>query len=189
MKRAFLFALLMTAACKPATTDTDAGDDFEDPYDGPTENATIPVLDPDNLDLDAGDVVVDAGEVIVDTTCCDFTFSISDQEPEDAIGFIDGELPLFGDGLPLSRGDAGWSATACVPLNAAARYSYRFEWDGGIADGGAIDLEDGGQAWTEVAVTTTEVRASDAELQVSDSVGTVNYYEAVSTCGGTDGGP
>lgn len=188
MKRAFLFALLMTAACKPATTDTDAGDDFEDPYDGPTENATIPVLDPDNLDLDAGDVVVDAGEVIVDTTCCDFAFSISDQEPEDAVGFIDGELPLFSGGLPLTRGDAGWSATACVPINAASRYSYRFSWDGGIEDGGVTFLEDGGMEWSEVAVTTTELRYSDTETQVTNSEGTVNYYEARASCG-ADGGP
>ncbi len=187
MKRAFLFALLLAAACKPDNTDPDPEEETEDPYDGPTENVTIPVVDPDTFD--AGDVVVDAGEVIVDTTCCDFTFSISDEEPADAVGFIDGELPLFGDGLALTRDDGGWSATACVPLNAATRYSYRFSWDGGIEDGGFTMLEDGGMEWTEVAVTTSALRTSDAEPQVSNSEGAMNYYEAKSVCGGDAGMP
>ncbi len=187
MKRVLWLALVALSTCSPMPK-PEPEPEPDEPYDGPTTNNTIPVRDPDDLDADAGDVVVDAGEVIVDVTCCETRFSISDEEPADATGELVGALPVLMAGVPLTRSDAGWAAAVCVPINASARYGYRFTWDAGTIDAGSFELEDGGMEGREVSVIGSIERASDREPQVSDSVGTMNYYRSVASCAEHDGG-
>jgi hypothetical protein len=170
-------------ACTPEVP-PDPPEEAEEPYDGPTAPSIIPSLDPDDLDRDAGDVVVDAGMVVVNTECCEASFSISDQEPADAVGYLDGELPVFQGGLPLTRTDGGWATSACIPVNAATRYWYRFSFDGGTEDAGEVDLEDGGLGILINPITTTVVRTSDREPTVTNAEGSQNYYDAVTSCDG-----
>lgn len=186
MKRWWVLSLTALVACTPMPEPEPEPE--EEPYDGETVNNVIPGRDPDDLDVDAGDVIVDAGNVVVDTTCCETHFSITDEEPGDATGVLVGELAVFTPGVPLTRTDAGWSATACVPVNAGARYSYRFTWDAGTIDAGFEEFEDGGMVWREEIVIVTADRASGGEPQVSDAVSTTNYYRSVSTCDEHDGG-
>lgn len=168
----------------PEEEEEDAG---VEPYDGETVGGVIPVFDPDAID--AGDPVIDAGEVVVDTRCCDTRFSITDEEPADAVGVLEGQNVVFGDGLPLTRGDGGWSVSACFPLNASAFYWYRFSWDGGVLDAGTTLLEDGGEETLLIPLMAGALRASDTEPSFTDSDGVRrNYYRAVESCDGLDGG-
>lgn len=187
MKRLLWLALVAFSTCSPMPK-PEPEPEPDAPYDGPTGNNTIPVRDPDDLDADAGDVVVDAGDVVVDMTCCETHFSISDDEPANATGVLVGALPVLTPGVPLTRSDAGWAATVCVPINAAARYGYRFTWDAGTVDAGSFELEDGGMEGSEVVVIESIDRASDREPRVSDSVGTTNFYSSVASCAEHDGG-
>jgi hypothetical protein len=159
----------------------------EEPYEGPSSSGIPPAIDPDDYDFDAGVVLVDAGSVVVDTRCCVTRFSISDQEPADATGVIEGDLPVFAGGTPLTREDGGWTATVCHPLNASGYYWYRFVWDGGLFDGGTETQPDGGEAPVLIPVTATSVRASDRETSVTNSQGTRNFYREVSSCDGLGG--
>lgn len=186
MKRWWVLSLTAVLACTPMPEPEPEPE--EEPYDGETVNSTIPGRDPDDLDADAGDVVVDAGEVVVDMTCCETHFAISDEEPADATGVLVGELPVFTPGVPLTRTDAGWTATVCVPVNAGARYRYQFTWDAGLVDAGFQEFDDGGIEWREEVLILSSERASDAEPQVSDAVSTSNYYSAVASCAAHDGG-
>lgn len=186
MKCWWVLLLTVVMACSPKPEPEPEPE--EEPFDGETVNSTIPSRDPDDLDADAGDVVIDAGNVVVDRTCCETHFSISDGEPGDATGLLVGELAVFTPGVPLTRTDGGWAATACVPINSAARYGYRFTWDAGTVDAGFEEFEDGGIQWREEISIVTVDRVSDREPQVSDAVGSTNYYSAVATCEGHDGG-
>jgi hypothetical protein len=181
---ALMAALLLGCPATPPVTEVDAG---EEPFDGETEGSGggIPQFDPDAID--AGDPVIDAGMVVVDTRCCDTVFSVSDEEPVDAVGVLEGDSPALAGGLSLTRGDAGWSASACFPLNSSSFYWYRFSWDGGLRDAGTFELEDGGTETLVVMDVVTRVRASDREPSFESADGTRNYYRAVSSCDGLDG--
>jgi hypothetical protein len=158
------------------------------PYDGPSQSGTIPVIDPSNLDLDAGQTLVDAGLVTVETRCCDTNFRIADQEPADAVGVIEGELGTLRAGVPLTRSAGQWTAAACVTINSSGAYWYRFTWDGGVVDAGLELQPDGGEEIVLVPVTESAVRASALEPTVSSADGLRNFYSAVNSCDGLDGG-
>lgn len=187
MKRLWLWAVLAVTACSPPPPPV-VEEEVVEPYDGPTSSGIIPTLDPDDPDVDAGDVVIDAGMIVVETRCCDTNFTISDLEPADAVGVLEGELPVFQGGVPLSREDGGWAATACFPLIASGHYWYRFSWDGGVEDGGLELLADGGEEAVLIPVVITSVRASDREPSVTNASGARNYFREVSSCDGLDGG-
>lgn len=182
---ASLAGLLLTACPQPAPAqEEDAG---VEPFDGETTGGVIPVFDPEALD--AGPMVIDAGVVTVDTRCCETNFAISSEEPADAVGTLEGENPVFADGLPLTRSDAGWSVPACFPLNASAFYWYHFTWDGGVLDAGTELLPDGGEATVLIPLVGSSNRASTSEPSFTDSNGARrNYYRAVESCDGLDGG-
>lgn len=179
---------LIAGGC-PAPQQMSSDDDVlpEDVYDGPTSSGVIPVYEPETFD--GGDPLIDAGEVVVDTTCCTTQFSISDQEPADAVGLLQGESSVFGDGLALDRTDAGWSATACFPINASAFYWYAFSWDGGFVDGGVLieDRDGGAGEIVAVQLIETSTRASDREPSIDTATGLRNFYREVSSCDGLDG--
>jgi len=158
------------------------------PYGGPSQSGTIPVIDPSNLDLDAGQTLVDAGRVTVETRCCDTNFRIADREPADAVGVIEGDLGVLRAGVSLTRAAGQWTASACVTINSSGSYRYRFTWDGGVVDAGLEVLPDGGQEIVLLPVTESAVRASGLEPTVSSADGLRNFYSAVSSCDGLDGG-
>lgn len=160
----------------------------EEPYAGPGSPPIPPANDPDDHDFDGGQVLVDAGLVVVDSRCCMTRLSISDQEPTDAVGTIEGELSLFEGGLPLRRVDGGWAATTCHPVNSAGRFWYRFVFDGGVFDAGLEQLPDGGAEVVLVSSTQSVIRVSDREPTVTNAEGERNYYRSVSSCDGLDGG-
>lgn len=180
----FLAGLLLGCPAPTPPTEEDAG---EEVFDGETQGSGggIPVFDPDAID--AGDPVIDAGEVTVETRCCPTSFSISDQEPAGAVGVLEGESPAFDGGLPLSRSDAGWTATACFPIQSSSFYWYRFSWDGGVRDAGTFEQDDGGTETILVQDVVTQVRASDTEPVSEAAAGRRNYYREVSSCDGLDG--
>jgi hypothetical protein len=186
MKRSSLWVTLLIglAAC-PAPPPPPVEEEPDEPYDGPTSSGIIPSIDPD---ADAGLVLLDAGDVVVETRCCATTFTISDEEPLDAVGVLEGELAVFQGGVPLSRSDAGWMASACFPISASSHYWYRFSWDGGVEDGGVELLPDGGEEQLIYPVVITSLRASDREPSVTNASGTRNYFREVSSCDGLDGG-
>ncbi|MDP2274749.1 MAG: hypothetical protein Q8K32_28665 [Archangium sp.] len=186
LRRAWWLALALVLAGCPEPVPVEEEDAGVEPYDGPTQSSVIPTFDPDAID--AGDPIIDAGMVTIDTRCCDTQFAITDEEPADAVGLLEGQHTLFGAGLPLTRSDAGWSVAACFPLNASAFYWYRFTWDGGVFDAGTTDLEDGGQETLLVPVTGESLRASASEPGFTDADGVRrNYYRAVESCDGLDG--
>lgn len=188
LRRVWLSSLLglALAGCPPEPGPIDEEDAGEEPYDGPASSGVIPTFDPETYD--AGDLVIDAGMVTVETRCCDTQFAISDEEPADAVGLLQGENPVFGTGLALTRGDGGWSVQACFPVNASAYYWYHFTWDGGLFDAGLTLMEDGGEELVLVPLTGESMRASDSEPGFTDSAGVRrNYYRAVESCDGLDG--
>lgn len=187
MKRLLWCAVLAVTACSPPPPPV-VEEEVVEPYDGPTSSGIIPTIDPEDLDVDAGVEQLDAGNVVVETRCCETTFTISDEEPLDAVGVLEGEVAVFQGGVPLSRGDAGWTAAACFPISASSHYWYRFSWDGGVEDGGVELLPDGGEEQLIIPVVITSLRASDREPSVTNSEGTRNYFRDVSTCDGLDGG-
>lgn len=159
------------------------------PYDGETSGSGggIPVFEPGVMD--AGSEIIDAGNVTVDTRCCQTAFSISDGEPADAVGKLQGEHGKLAGGISLSRTDAGWSASTCFPVNSSSRYWYAFSWDAGFVDGGIDLLPDGGEEAVLIYKEGRSLRASDREPSFVDSEGTRrNYYREVSSCDGLDGG-
>ncbi len=177
---------LFTACPAPIPTPEDAGEPMTPPpFDGETAGGSIPeipegVMNPEPL-IDAGPIEVDAG-------CCATRFRIAEgTEPADATGRIVSGLSTLSN-LALVRGGGDWSATACFPLNASVAYRYEFKWDGGVLDGGATDLEDGGVEYAEIQVTGIASRASDAEPGFTDVNGERwNFYRAVESCDGLDG--
>jgi len=150
-------------------------------------SGVIPTFDRDR-EFDAGVFIIDAGRVDVETRCCATTFSISAQEPADATGVLLGETAALRAGLALTRTDAGWTANACVTLNTSSFYWYRFTWDGGLRDAGEVDLPDGGVQVVLEPVTVTTDRASEREPGVASATGQQNFYRAVQSCDGLDGG-
>ena len=182
-----LGGVLLFVAC-PAPEPEPEREPEPEPYDGPGGSGIPPAFDPEDFDFDSGVFLVDAGMVVVDTRCCTTRFSISDEEPADAIGSIQGDLPIFAGGISLTREDGGWTAMACHPINASGFYWYRFEYDAGVFDAGVVGLPDGGEEILEIPLTGSVVRASDRESSVATSDGRRNYYRAVSSCDGLDGG-
>jgi hypothetical protein len=137
MRRAALLVSMVLAACKAEapTTEPDPSLDESLPYEGETAGGVIPDLPPEPNTFD------DAGEATEDRRCCNLPFRISDQEREDVDGLIVGSGAPFTEGVALTRGDGGWSAMACVPLNSSHAYQYRFieRYDAGTDDGGTDD--------------------------------------------------
>lgn len=177
-----LAGLLFGCPAPQPPQEEDAGETI---FDGETTGGGIPVFDPDAID--AGDAVVDAGLVTVETRCCSTGFSITDEEPADAVGVLEGESPVFDGGLALTRGDGGWAVTACFPVQSSSFYWYRFTWDGGVRDAGTFDLDDGGMETILINDVVTSLRASDREPVFEGATGRRNYYREVSSCDGLDG--
>lgn len=189
MRRLGVLLSLGVMACPaPQPTPQPEEDAGVEPYDGPTSTRIPPAVDPDDHDFDAGQTLIDAGTIVVETRCCQTRFSISSAEPADAVGVLEGELPVLKAGRALTREDGGWVATACHPIGAAGHYWYRFTWDAGIVDAGTELLDDGGIETLEVATTETIVRASEREPSVTNSEGARNFFRSVSSCDGLDGG-
>ncbi len=174
----------LLSACPTKPTPVTSDEEPEVPYEGNAMSSVIPKLDPD---ADAGVFIIDAGMVVVETRCCVTNFAISDGEPSDATGVLLGQTSALRAGLPLTRTDAGWAASACMTLNASTLYWYRFTWDGGVFDAGEVDLPDGGLETVLEPITAIADRSSDQEPGVTDADGRKNYYRAVSSCDGLDG--
>jgi hypothetical protein len=181
-----MLGAVLWAAC-PAPVRQPIPEEEEEPFDGESKSGVIPTFDRDR-EIDAGVFVIDAGRVDVETRCCATTFSISDEEPLDATGVLLGQASALQAGLPLRRTDAGWTANACVTVNTSGFYWYRFTWDGGTRDAGEVDLPDGGVDIVIEPVIVTRDRASDREPGVDNATGRQNFYRAVATCDGLDGG-
>lgn len=172
-----LSTLAVLSACPGPTRRPAPVEEEEEPFTGDSMSGVIPTFDRDR-EFDAGVFIIDAGNVVVETRCCATTFSISDEEPADATGVLTGETALLQSGVPLLRTDAGWTASACIVLNTATFYWYRFSWDGGLRDAGGVDLPDGGYEVVIEPVTVTSDRASAREPGVDNAEGRRNYYRA-----------
>lgn len=159
MRRATLL-VVMVLACRGQEPTSEPDPTLEEsvPYEGETTGGVIPDLRPEPNTFD------DAGEASVDRRCCNLPFGISDQEGVEVDGLIVGSGGPFIDGIALARGDGGWSAMACVPLNASYAYQYRFteRFDAGTGDGGS---DDAGSPPSPV------FRASSFEPSESDGLG------------------
>jgi hypothetical protein len=182
-----LVCLALFAACPPPMPmPEDAGEELPPPaYDGETAGGSIPEIPENQMNPEP---FVDAGPIEVDAGCCDTRFHIAEgSEPAHATGRIaSGLVPL--SNLALTRGGGEWSATACFPLNASVAYRYEFTWDGGVEDGGSVDLEDGGIEWEELRLIGFSARASALEPTFVDVNGEQwNFYRAVESCDGLDG--
>ncbi len=136
MKRAALI-LMMVMGCKAEepTPEPDPTPEAPVAYEGETTGGVIPDLPPEPNTFD------DAGEATADRRCCNLPFRISDQEGTEVDGLIVGNGGPFTVGVAVTRGDGGWSAMACVPLNSSYAYRYRFteRYDAGTHDGGTDD--------------------------------------------------
>jgi hypothetical protein len=177
---------LLTACPAPMPMPEDAGEEQPPPvYDGETAGGSIPEIPEGQMNPEP---LFDAGPIEVDGGCCDTRFHIAeDSEPAHATGRIASGLSTLA-GLSLTRGGGEWSATACFPLNASVAYRYEFTWDGGVADGGSVDLEDGGVEWEQIALIGFSARASESEPGFTDVNGERwNFYRAVESCDGLDG--
>lgn len=190
--RTLVVLALALSACRPQVMprpQVDAGPDEEVIFDGPTSNTGIPQL-PEDFAFDASIPRIDSGVIVVDTTCCVTTFSIADREPaEGVVGGLYINLSTFDGGVPLTRAAGRWTTTACFPVNQSASYQYQFDYDGGVIDAGIVELEDGGLVHVERLDLQTWRRGSDEEpgFELADGTRT-NFYRAVSSCDGLDGG-
>lgn len=189
MKRWLLVGLVALSCGKKTPPPAEEEEEvFEEiPYEGEASTGIIPNFEADETDA-GGAMLVDAGQITIDTRCCTTHFSIADQEPADAVGYLEGEHAAFGTGLPLTRSGGSWTATACFPVKSSAHYWYRFDLDGGFEDAGVvIDREDGGESIVIVHKVETQLRASDREPQEETAVGARNFYKEVPSCEGLDG--
>lgn len=187
--RALLLCLAVVAlvGCPGPKTSVDAGAEDAGPpaYDGTTSGGAIPEL-PEGAQSQSP--LIDAGLIVVDAGCCPTQFQIDDQEPADATGRLVGALEVFHGGTALTRGGGLWTASLCFPVETSGTYRYEFTWDGGVEDGGTVDLDDGGVETILIPVVGFSARASATEPGFVDATGDRwNLFGAVSSCDGLDG--
>ncbi len=157
-----------------------------------------------NVSVGGGRIALtnDAGTFIIDRRCCSVAFQIPAEEPEEATGVVRASFDGLREGLPLTRTDAGWSASFCMPLNSviAYRYEFTFLFDAGdswTADDAGVDEDagadvDGGEAFADAGsdagpVLTTVARASPHGYSTNDGQGgMVNIYQVAEDCGAAD---
>lgn len=183
--RALVLSLVVLASCaKQGTGEPDAGPETPEDFQGES-TGIIPEFDPDALD--AGDGLVDGGIITVDGTCCTTAFHIDDVEPVGAKGAIVGDIATLSS-VALTRTDAGWVASVCMPIATSSSYEYEFRSDGGFYDAG-LELEDGGVIYESGYLELVSRRASPFERSYAEADGTLrNFYRAVSSCSEHDGG-
>jgi hypothetical protein len=179
------FLAVLCACPAPKPMPEDAGEDVPVEFSGDTAGGSIPEI-PDGL-MNT-EPRIDAGPIVIDGGCCETRFRVAaGGEPAGATVRIVAGLAVIAD-LPLTLANGEWSALACFPLEASVAYRYEFTWDGGIEDGGSIDLEDGGTEWFEIRIVNNSARASASEPTFTDVNGAEwNFYRAVSSCDGLDG--
>jgi hypothetical protein len=114
-------------------------------YLGPVAGGGIPqppVQQPDAYD----DVSAE-----VDTRCCNVTLTLPDPSGDEMSPAVFGDVaPLNAPGgLPLTYVNGAWQASACLPVNVAVEYDFRFTvpYAVSLPDGGSsIEIPDGAQA-------------------------------------------
>lgn len=193
-------AALGLVACASKASDPSPEDaSVEVDYVGETNNGGLP--QPEDIPPEEA-WVEDAGTFIIDRRCCSVAFQIPAEEPEEATGVVRASFDGLREGLPLTRTDAGWSASFCMPLNSviAYRYEFTFLFDAGdswTADDAGVDEDagadvDGGEAFSDAGsdagpVLTTVARASPHGYSTNDGQGgMVNIYQVAEDCGAAD---
>jgi len=133
--------------------------------------------------FDAGNnTPIDAGEALIDTRCCNLGFRIGQgDEPSDAIGTLVGEAQPLAAGIPLSRVDGGYVASACFPMMSSSYYVYRFEFLSSAPDSGGVSQGDGGY-W----VTVKRHNPVERNFAIGDE--RQNFIPSVMNCAELDGG-
>lgn len=181
MRSLWLLAALTFAACAAKPPTEPPVEEEEVPFDGETTSNL-----PDFTDgvIDAGaNSPVDAGPVVVETRCCQLHFALTRaDEPLTATGRLVGEAFPLNEGISLSSADAGFAASACVPINTSSYYWFELEWPTDDADAGGVGLEDGG--------FVVRVERYDADsLHYSTGTGVPrNFVPAVADCAELDAG-
>jgi hypothetical protein len=182
MRRACLLAVVVVALGCPAPvkpTPDDAGVE-EVEFEG--EAAVNPPDFAGDL-FDAGNKSeFDAGEAVLDVRCCRLSFRIDEgDEPANAKGQVIGEQAPLSRGVPLTRVDGGYIASACFPMTSSSYYFYQFQYLTDDAGAGGLDQGDGG------FIVTTR-RASPFEPSFSIAGELQNYVPSVTTCAALDAG-
>ncbi|MCA3012371.1 MAG: hypothetical protein INH41_08220 [Myxococcaceae bacterium] len=181
-------AVVLVLGCpqpQPPPPEDDAGVPAVVVNGGPARGRGVPDL-PADFVFDASIPLIDSGVIIVDRLCCMTNFSIQDREPPgDVRGTLVIALQAFAAGAPLARGGGRWTARACFPVNQSATCFYQFDLDGGLIDGGTVELDDGGVEGVLRLDLRRTRRASDEEPSVEQLDGTMaNVFRAVSSCDG-----
>lgn len=198
MKQTLLFiatcAAMGLVACQAKVTNSPPEDDAAVEYSGESNNGALP--QPEDVPPE-DEWVEDAGAFAIDHRCCNVAFQIPAEDPDDATGVVRANVDGMREGLPLTRTDAGWLASFCMPLNAVVAYHYEFTFaldagagladdagwvdDAGFAEDAGLDLGDAGPS------LTTVIRASPYALAVSDGQGGMtNIYQVADDCSGAD---
>lgn len=177
-----LAALMLFACPAPPTNPTpDSGEGEVIDYQG---DSTGNLPDFDGELFDAGNKVpIDAGAVTFDMRCCKLGFRIDlGNEPADAVAQIVGEASPLSSGVPLTKGDAGYSANVCFPMKSSSYYWYQFEFTTADADAGGLSLGDAG-------FRVTQRRHSPYETNYTVSGDeTQNFIPSVMSCSELDAG-
>ena len=181
MRVPLCLGVVMLAGCGSTTAmKMDAGEPPAVEYEGEAGGSP-----PDFVGdlIDAGNKSpIDAGVAVVDNRCCILRFGIPvGHEPANAVGSLVGEVAPLDNGIPLTRVDAGYTASACFPMMSSTFYWYQFEYMTGDAGSGGLHQGDGGYL-----VTIRRYSPLETNYAVGDE--RKNFIPSVMNCSELDAG-